>query len=215
MADNTSEKVRVPRRIREKNRLREEVIKAAAELFSVQTYEKTSVQQIAERAEVSVGTIYNLFKGKESIFEGLLQMINDNIDSELDETLARISDPIDRVRIVIITYMNYCERYRDHMAILHNENPIKLKGILKKFFKLQIGRVEREFSNSIEEGRLRKEDPHILSLIAFGYVSGLMHELTLGEGNYTVEEFIDFFDRLMLDPLKVGGHPRRVEEEDA
>ena len=47
------------RRERDRFRLAAEILDAAAELFASFGYEGTSVKQIAERAELSVGKIYN------------------------------------------------------------------------------------------------------------------------------------------------------------
>lgn len=48
---------------------REEIIIAAHALFAEQGYHGTSMRQIAERAGVALGGIYNHFSGKEDIFK--------------------------------------------------------------------------------------------------------------------------------------------------
>jgi TetR/AcrR family transcriptional repressor of mexJK operon len=45
---------------------------AAMELFLTQGYAATSMRQIAERAELALGGIYNHFAGKDEIFEGII-----------------------------------------------------------------------------------------------------------------------------------------------
>ncbi|MGD2026587.1 MAG: helix-turn-helix domain-containing protein [Anaerolineales bacterium] len=49
-------------------RTRLEILQAAQELFSRQGYHGTSMRQIANRAEIALGGIYNHFGGKEDIF---------------------------------------------------------------------------------------------------------------------------------------------------
>ena len=45
---------------------------AAIELFMEQGYHATSMRQIAERAELALGGIYNHFKSKEELFEAIV-----------------------------------------------------------------------------------------------------------------------------------------------
>lgn len=53
-------------------RTRIQIEDAAVELFMEYGYHATSMRQIAERAELALGGIYNHFKSKEEIFEALI-----------------------------------------------------------------------------------------------------------------------------------------------
>ncbi len=54
------------------DRTRIQIEDAAIELFMEQGYHATSMRQIAERAEVALGGIYNHFAGKEELFEAII-----------------------------------------------------------------------------------------------------------------------------------------------
>jgi AcrR family transcriptional regulator len=53
-------------------RTRQGIMEAAYELFLTQGYAATSMRQIAERAGLALGGIYNHFSGKEAIFSELI-----------------------------------------------------------------------------------------------------------------------------------------------
>lgn len=53
-------------------RTRIQIEDAAVELFMEYGYHATSMRQIAERAELALGGIYNHFKSKEEIFEAII-----------------------------------------------------------------------------------------------------------------------------------------------
>ncbi|HMZ07349.1 MAG TPA: TetR/AcrR family transcriptional regulator [Anaerolineales bacterium] len=53
-------------------RTRQQIEDAAIELFMEQGYHATSMRQIAERAELALGGIYNHFKSKDEIFEAII-----------------------------------------------------------------------------------------------------------------------------------------------
>jgi AcrR family transcriptional regulator len=50
---------------------RNSILKAAAELFAAQGYEKTNTHQIAAQAQVSVGALYRYFSDKEALLKEL------------------------------------------------------------------------------------------------------------------------------------------------
>jgi len=54
------------------DRTRQAIEEAAYELFLEQGYSATSMRQIAERAEIALGGIYNHFKSKDEIFQELI-----------------------------------------------------------------------------------------------------------------------------------------------
>jgi AcrR family transcriptional regulator len=53
-------------------RTRQAIIDAASSLFIEQGYHATSMRQIAERADIALGGIYNHFTSKEEIFDAVL-----------------------------------------------------------------------------------------------------------------------------------------------
>ncbi|MGW1288884.1 TetR/AcrR family transcriptional regulator [Streptomyces sp. NPDC001118] len=57
----------VSRRERNKQRVRERLYSAAVELFVEKGYEHTSINEIAERADVARGTFFNYYQRKEDI----------------------------------------------------------------------------------------------------------------------------------------------------
>ena len=55
----------VERKERERSRCKGEIIAAASKLFAQQGIEKTSMKQVADEADMSVGKLYACFQGKE------------------------------------------------------------------------------------------------------------------------------------------------------
>ena len=64
--------------IREKSK--EKIVYAAVQLFSTVGYFSTSVSNIAEKAGVSKGLIYNYFDSKESVLESIIEKAFEEVD---------------------------------------------------------------------------------------------------------------------------------------
>ncbi len=76
------------RKERERLRQREEILNAALQLFSLKGYENVTMQEVAQRAEYAVGTIYNIFENKKELYKALLlehcQRFHERVVSTLD-----------------------------------------------------------------------------------------------------------------------------------
>lgn len=60
------------RREKRKLQLRDEILDVALELFAEKDFYAVTMQEVADRAEVGVGTLYNFFASKEDLYEQLV-----------------------------------------------------------------------------------------------------------------------------------------------
>jgi len=79
----------LPRREREKLRQRDELLAAALELFSQKGYHNVSMQEIAEKSEFAVGTLYKFFRDKEDLYKVLIKTKAEEFHTVLKEVLKR------------------------------------------------------------------------------------------------------------------------------
>lgn len=77
---------------RRRSDARDRVIEAAGELFAERGFDETSMALIAEAADVAVGTLYNLFANKESLFRELVHGKALQLCERLGAALASSSD---------------------------------------------------------------------------------------------------------------------------
>jgi len=56
------------RRESKKKIAREKILKAASDIFGSKGFEKATISEIADKADLGVGTVYNYFKSKDEIF---------------------------------------------------------------------------------------------------------------------------------------------------
>ncbi len=112
--DDMAEK-KLSRRQREKLRQRREMLDAALELFSEKGYHNVSMQQIAERAEFAVGTLYKFFRNKEDLYKSLIIEQADKFHEALTEAIEEAPDEIEKLR-------NYVKAkskvFRDNVAVI-------------------------------------------------------------------------------------------------
>ena len=96
----TSQPTRGGRISRKKERTTQAIIKAAVALFQEQGIDATTMEQIAEEADVAKGTLYNYFPVKEAIISAYIQR---SFTAQNEVRLAQLDElPDTRTRMVYI-----------------------------------------------------------------------------------------------------------------
>ena len=114
----TGPKDKKPLNLRERSKMetRTKLMNAGYELFLDKGFLKPAIAEIAERAEVSVGSFYTHFSDKENLLECIWQGIQDELQSlvpliavpRTDNTPGAIET---RVRMVVETGLNFIEAH--------------------------------------------------------------------------------------------------------
>ena len=119
-----TEKLSRPQMRREREReYRCRTIQEAAEsLFAGQGFLKTSVDQIADAAEVSVGTVYFYFKNKEALLSDLFEEALFLLRSILGQKFAAAQTPVQGMEMAGKAFFDeFCTRHTQKALILFRE----------------------------------------------------------------------------------------------
>jgi AcrR family transcriptional regulator len=98
------------------------ILQAAAEVFADLGYARTTTNKIAERAGVSVGSLYQYFPNKDSLLVQLLAQHHADADRVLDAALARLADP----KIPLETGLR---QLLTDLTALHQANPALTRAL--------------------------------------------------------------------------------------
>jgi len=80
------------RRERKKEETRVNIIDCAVSFFREKGFQETSMEEIAEKSDVSKGTLYNYFQDKESILVGYFQTIIAQYGRDMEERFGENKD---------------------------------------------------------------------------------------------------------------------------
>lgn len=80
------------RRERKKEKTKDSIINCAIDFFREKGFQETSMEEIAEKSDVSKGTLYNYFRDKESILVGYFQFIIANLNEEINKSFKASKD---------------------------------------------------------------------------------------------------------------------------
>jgi TetR/AcrR family transcriptional regulator len=112
VSDHTPEEARkLSRKEREQQFRLNLILDAAEEVFAETNFAGASVEEIAQRAEISVGTLYNLFRSKEDVYRAVVSRAQDTFFDHMEERVAAARGPLDKVHAVVGYYFEHFHRY--------------------------------------------------------------------------------------------------------
>jgi len=181
---------KLSRREREKQSRRAEILQAAWEVFSSKDYDSATVDDVAEAAELSKGTVYLYFQSKAELFISTFEMGVEQVFSIVQEVISSYDDPIKGLEEIIKRLLDFFEENAGFFKILfseraHFELHTEMVGICK--FKDGISDIVSDglkviakyIQNGIEMGVFRQIDPVDVAFLLMetirGFAFGMIH----------------------------------------
>jgi AcrR family transcriptional regulator len=165
------------RRERDRQEMRDNILRAAMKLFSEESFEKTTMRRIAEAIDYTPGTLYWYFKDKDEIVFALHQRGFEMLFAKQQPAMA-IADPVERLRRLADVYLDFAlenPQYYDLMFI----NSATGRCIERDEGSWKAGEaafaVLREIVRQvIESGRMRgTTDPDVAAYACWAAVHGI------------------------------------------
>ncbi len=195
---------RPSRRERTRQQHREEIISAATGLFARHGYEGTSMQMIADQAEISVGKLYLHFEGKEDMYRSVVEFHAANVH-ELANGAGDLSmSPIDRLRARTIAVVGYMDENDDFVRFYVEEMEGAGKGCCQKDrseHSMHLGEYTKLLREAIENGDIPDEDPEMLTAMIHGAGHSMMAHV-IKKGDIPYSKVAEYVDRMILTPLE-------------
>ena len=95
-------------RERQKATRHRDILEAAGTLFQRMGYAETSIEAIADRAEVAPGTVYNYFQSKGDLLLALVALDGEEVRSSGKKLIAKApKDPVKAIRGLLESYVDH------------------------------------------------------------------------------------------------------------
>lgn len=155
------------RKAREKRRRALDILEAARRSFESKGFLSTTLQDVAQEAEVSVGLLYRYFKSKEDIFASLALEGAERFDHDLARILenAKPADPTEDILIAISEkFLGFYGPYGEYFDFLlfswkGLNKKVEIRAFtLTKLMSLTLFSMDRMKDFILESGRFRVAD---------------------------------------------------------
>ncbi len=168
---------------------REKILTAALEVFSSKGFHGTTVDEIAERAELGKGTVYRHFHSKKGLFSELIR----SKVAELEQAVAGAIDPradvLEFIEAYLRIYFAFFDRNRNLYKVLIQEQSdfgaevkaLYIGNILKK-----VPLLKRKILQATKSGLLKQMDFHTVFYGVMGFIDGIMQKWLASDGEYSL-----------------------------
>ncbi len=157
---------------------RDELLQAAEELFAEQGLQAAKLEDIANRAGVAVGTIYNYFADRHALLQAVMERRRQELSDDLleIERQTRQQPFHERLDAFLHGLLEHFDHQRRFYSILVQAECTPLKTHLlnpaEGPFSDVYRHAEKLLAEGVASGALRKESPVFLSLMLVGMTRG-------------------------------------------
>jgi AcrR family transcriptional regulator len=209
------------RKEREKGKRREEIIEVAERLFLSQGFEDTTMNQIANEAEFSKGTLYNYFESKDDLYLAIGIKAYNFLIEYTDTFISQEEPGIKQLMAIGYAYYKYIKNYPKYAFIFH-DIAVKFAGLNLKSEE-ELSPSENDYLNmsilyrgiflqvineAIQKKAIRVDiNPIMIGVTLSSLTSGLVRELLNHEKflislNLSSDDIIDFVFETIAEGLK-------------
>lgn len=178
---------------------REEILEAFSKLVSRYGLGKTSMQDIAREAGISIGTIYNDFTNKEDLILFFWKRVEEQCISHLDALYGRDLPPEQRLRELMLEHISMrSELLRSNRGIYE----LLTESVISYIGKSILGRRQ-----IIQQQFIKR----VASILQCGIEEGVFE--VAGDVSATAVRFVEAFTEYLAPPLVLLRQPEELLKE--
>jgi AcrR family transcriptional regulator len=191
---NLNKPIRKPKQLRSIG-MKEKILNSALQLFCEKGYYNTTTNEIAQRAEVSIGSLYSYFKDKDTIFLEVLDRYHDKFEMAKNEITSNLNllktDNKAWLRILIENLIKVHEESKElnrELTVLSYYNP-KMAEVLeeqkRKTLQATIGyfmQLKNDF---------KSEDIEATAIATYDLISATVDRIVFGKNEIDRERLIN------------------------
>jgi TetR/AcrR family transcriptional regulator, cholesterol catabolism regulator len=183
---------------------RRAILDSALALFEANGFHATSVQSVADEADVTKGAFYHHFGSKDELVHIIDAELLDHMLREVRGILERVEGPEAQLRAVIGAIVASTVRYRSHVAVYYQErrylDDARFHDVRRKrdeLVELKTGIVRA----GIRDGTFRDLDPTVVALGING-MAAWTHQWLAGSSHAEPEQVADLLADMVLGGLR-------------
>jgi len=188
-----------------KDKVRQKIIDAASELYAKKGFKATSIEEIAEKAGVTIPVTYQYIKNKSEIMrlimEDMLNLFKENLISQL----KGIEDPEKKLSIAISLYFRMLDQQQDKVLLMYQKSSSLDKASKSKIMEMEV-ELSRIFGDIIEDGIKKGIFRNIDVDVASYNIIMLAHMWSLKRWHLrkrlSIDDYVDMQMKFIMNALK-------------
>jgi len=201
MAVKVVSKVEIPELVEKRQ---SQILEAAIELYGKQGYHVTTIREVAQRAGVSVGLIYQYVQDKEDVlFLALVEVLR-SYQREVPRALEGLTDPMERFCAAVRAYGHVIDERIDATSLVYRETKWlrrERRDLIKQKETESNTLISDCIEDCIRQGVFEDVDVELLTYQIVMFCHAWALKAWRFQGLMTIDEYVDRGLRLMLNPV--------------
>ncbi len=169
----------------------EEIYEAALDTIDNKGLDKTTLDEIAEKVNITKPALYFYFKSKDELFFSLIRNRFDILKKRIDLILESNETSIVKLKRVVDTFVDFGVNNKKFFLVLLNSQQGKLMNFRNKDYKKRIfkncnnelEKIKSLIQECINDGYLKNKDPYFLSFALRGFINQTVMHYIMSENN--------------------------------
>ena len=224
MAEQQTDVPRRPSRASGQGDKRQLILAAAAEVFQAGGYARSTMDQIAAKAHVAKGSLYNYFKSKQDLFMALFAEAIAGAEQQTDELVAANLPATEKIERLVDIWFTDFEHYRSIGGLVlefwasaaREDREGKITESLRNVYHVNRDRIAAIIAQGMAAGLFRQMDAQWAASAVMALLDGLMVQSILNTGVQVDTRFLVALKRGLLASLAApaNAHQRGGVSDD-
>ena len=188
-------------------RTRAQLVTSALTLFEANGFDRTSLQQIVEAANLTKGAFYHHFESKEDLLKRIHDEYLEHLLEACHSIVDEVEEPLDQVRALILLTLVGVATHRPHVAIFQQEGR-HLTGERLAEVTRKRAEVEQIMSVAVQAGmdagQLRSDVNARIATFGILGMCAWAFQWYRPDGPLSIEDVAEQFCAMILDGLAAG-----------
>jgi len=185
---------------------RGKILLAGINVFAEKGYQEAKISEIAEKADIANGTIYEYFKNKEELLFSTPELKNKEFCDQLELHLRGINGAFNKFRKYIWWWLYFSEEYPDYAKILLMELRSQKKFREHPAYQ-KVRRATDILLQIIEEGKeeetIQKNlDSYLVRHLLMGFVEHIITRWLLKDRGYSLVQYTNPITELIIKAVQ-------------
>lgn len=181
---------------------RQTIIQAAIEVFGKKSFRDSNISEIARRANVAEGTIYQYFRNKEDLFFSIPIEKTKEFCADLELHLQGMVGPFNKIRKFIWYYLYFFKANPEYGRILMLEMRVSRTFVKTKtysFLRRSTSKILEIIKEGQEEGIIRRDaNPYVIRQLTLGILEHVVTRWLLKGEKYDLMDSYEDVSRLVM-----------------
>jgi TetR/AcrR family acrAB operon transcriptional repressor len=193
---------------------KQNLLKAALEVFSRKGYAATRVEDIAKQANVTTGAIYHHFGGKSDLYIALIEVYSARANQIFQQIIDEGGSPAAVLRRLLVRLFEYAEEDKEYIAVVElflNTNDVSPELAIINQQVLESRRALVQFftgliQNGLDDGEFHPwVSPENTALALLGFINGMGLIWLQDPESFSIKERAEDLVDSFLSGIVIGG----------